>query len=199
MHRKDAQPVIEIFAETSGSYIGSKVAIRCRDNTHIHMAGRVVTHTLILTFLEDPQQFWLKFEGNITDLIQKNRAIVGELESPRPVSRCSSIRAPNMTKEFAFKHVFRNGAAIDSNQWPFSAPAARVDLFRKQFFAGARLAEQKHSCIGCGNRLDLGEKRSQDWALTNNFSEGEGCIGLLAKIHVFRLEPLLMAFARGQV
>jgi hypothetical protein len=66
---KNAQPVIEVFAETPCSYIRNKVAVGCCDDTHIHMTGRIITYALILTFLQNAQQFRLEFDGNVANFI----------------------------------------------------------------------------------------------------------------------------------
>ena len=52
------------------------------NQTDIHADRAVAPEALELLFLDCPQQFGLKLEWNLADFIQKERAAVGQLETP---------------------------------------------------------------------------------------------------------------------
>ena len=52
----------------------------CGDNAHIDADRGDTTHALELLFLQEAQQFGLSVERAVADLVQENRAPVGQFE-----------------------------------------------------------------------------------------------------------------------
>jgi hypothetical protein len=78
-------------------------------------------------FLQDPQQFRLKFEWNITYLIEEQSAPVCSLEAARLAHEGARKCAPFMAKKLAFKQTGRNGGAIQFDKRSIPSGAQIVD------------------------------------------------------------------------
>ena len=57
-----------------------EVSVGRGDHSYIHANGPVASHRFKLAFLQDPQQLHLRFEGQLADFIQKDRAAVSEFK-----------------------------------------------------------------------------------------------------------------------
>jgi hypothetical protein len=66
--------------------------------------------------LDDPQQFRLKGEREITDLIQEQRSAVGGFERAGFGHDRAGEGASLMTEEFAFHQCFSDRSAVDRNE-----------------------------------------------------------------------------------
>src|SRR3984885_11717942 len=111
-HGKDVQPVIEVFAETPSLELNREFPIRGRDDSHIDFTRRIIADPFVLALLKHAQEFWLHFERQVSDLIEKDRAPVSDLKSPRPVAQSAGERASYVTEELTFEHVAGGLAAI---------------------------------------------------------------------------------------
>src|ERR1039458_9647011 len=106
---KNIQPVIEVLAKPALLRILLPVAVRGGDDADIHRTRLLLAHALILLFLQDAQELALEGEGNLTHLIEEERAVVGGFEAPGPVFDRASERAPDVAEEFAFIELTRDG------------------------------------------------------------------------------------------
>src|SRR3984885_5978733 len=111
-HGKDIQPIIEVFAETPSLELNREFPIRGRDDSHVDFTRRIVADAFVLPLLKDAQEFRLHFERQVSDLIEKDRAPVGELKSPRPVAHSAGEGPSYVTEELALEHVTGDCAAI---------------------------------------------------------------------------------------
>jgi hypothetical protein len=53
------------------------------DQPHVDLMSTVAAKPLEFLLLQDAQQFRLKFQRNVANLVKKQRAFVGELEASR--------------------------------------------------------------------------------------------------------------------
>ena len=81
---KDAQAVIQVRPESSLGDRGLEIDVRRRDQPHVDAAGLGRADALELAFLQDAQQLGLQLGRELADLVEKNRAAVGQLEPPLP-------------------------------------------------------------------------------------------------------------------
>src|SRR5438309_1607727 len=58
-----------------------EIAIRRRDHPHVHPDGPARPHGLELLLLEDAKKLHLRLEGQLADLVEEDRAAIGELEA----------------------------------------------------------------------------------------------------------------------
>src|SRR5262249_32637651 len=107
----------------------------------------VAAESLKFLFLQNAQQLRLKFERDVPDFVQKERALMREFEPSRFLRDCSGECAFLMTKQFTFQKPERNGCAIQFHKSSILAAAQLVNCARDQFFAGSRLAQNENARI----------------------------------------------------
>src|SRR5687768_139524 len=79
--RNDIQPMIQIFTKRPIANRLVDVAVGCRNDSHIHADLAGSTDTLKLAFLQKSKKLGLKLRGDITNLIEKDRSPIGQLDS----------------------------------------------------------------------------------------------------------------------
>src|SRR5262245_25380520 len=91
--RKDVQAVEEITPEAARTNLFGEIPVGCRDHPDVDLNGTRRSESLELSVLQDAEQLRLRLRRKLTDLVEQNRAAVGELEAPdlsRPgVRECS--------------------------------------------------------------------------------------------------------------
>src|SRR5262245_36425941 len=81
-NREHVKAVIQILSEFSLPNHGQKVAVRRRNHPDIAMDRVGASQPFKLLLLYRAQQFWLQFQGDVSDFIQKERTTIREFESP---------------------------------------------------------------------------------------------------------------------
>src|SRR5216684_1088076 len=137
--RYDIQPIIKVLSEGPIFYHLFEIRTGGRDNTHVDLDGTVATNPLELPLLQYAQQFDLERNRHVADFIEENRAAIGLLESADPRRDRAGKCTFDVSKQFGFEKVFRDGAAINTNQLLIFTRAVEVNSLRDQFFAGACL------------------------------------------------------------
>ena len=135
--RHDAQPVIQVSSEPSGFDLGFQGTVAGRNDAHVHAEGLLAADGLYLVLLEDAQQLDLKMDGYLADLIEEQRAVVGDLE-PSAARRRGAGEGPlHVAEEFALQQALRQGAAVQRDEAPLGPRAVRVDGARQALLADA--------------------------------------------------------------
>ena len=98
--------------------------------------------------LEHAQELDLDVERQVTNLVEKDRRFVGELEAPDLARQRSGIGAFLPAEQLAFDQRRRDGRAVDADHGAAAAPAQLVHLRGKQLLAGPRLAEEQDRRVG---------------------------------------------------
>ena len=80
-HRKDVQPVVEVFTETVVGDHLRQVAVRGRHQPHVHLDRLRSAEALELLLLEHAQQLGLQLRRDVADLIEEQRPLMGQLET----------------------------------------------------------------------------------------------------------------------
>ena len=119
---------------------------------------RDLADPLELTLLQHAQQLALQFERDFADLVQKQRAAIGEFEAAEPVAQRAGECASGMSEKFALEQFARYRRAIDPDQRAMAALAGLVDGARDQFLAGAGFAGDQHAGVGRRHQLDLAQR-----------------------------------------
>ena len=78
---KHVEPIVQIAPEGAGGDRAQQVAVGRRDHAHVGLQRLMSTDTLELPFLEHAQQRNLCLGGKLADLIEKDRAALGQLEA----------------------------------------------------------------------------------------------------------------------
>jgi len=66
--------------------------------------------------LQNPEEFCLKIDAHVADLIEENRAPMGHLETSDPPNFGVGKRAGFVAEEFAFQQLFGDGRAINNDE-----------------------------------------------------------------------------------
>ena len=66
-----------------------EIAVRRCDKTDIHLLSPRASQSFELLFLEDAKQLRLQLQWNVADLVQKERALVGEFKTADPLRNCA--------------------------------------------------------------------------------------------------------------
>jgi hypothetical protein len=83
--RNHVQAVVQILSELSLAHEAGEIAMGGGDHADVHLDGLVAAESLELLLLQDPQQLDLDRGAEISDLVQEDGPLVGQLESPLPL------------------------------------------------------------------------------------------------------------------
>ena len=109
----DIEPVIQIFAETSGCDFGFQIAVGCRYNAHVDFQRFFAADSFKALVLQHAQNLYLNVLIYFADFIQKNGTAVCKLEAaPFKRSRAGK-RAFFVAEQFAFQKIFRQSGAVN--------------------------------------------------------------------------------------
>src|SRR5882762_10535816 len=118
----------------------------CRRSAH-RLLVSVAVQPLKFTFLQSAQQFGPDLDGNISHLVEKQRALVGKFKSPNFLCNRASEGPSFMPKKLALEQSGRNRGAVELYKGPLLAPAAFMDRARNQFLSCAGFAQEQHRGI----------------------------------------------------
>ena len=122
----------------------------------------------ILTVLEHAKQLRLEFERQLADLVEKERAAVGELEAAHLRGVRTGERAALTSEELALDQRARQRRAVDDHERPIAPAAATMNRPGQQFLAGAGLAEEQDRGVSVGHLLDTGHHVTKTVAVTDD-------------------------------
>src|SRR4029434_6135212 len=104
------------------------------DQADVHLTGVVATQSFEFLLLQDAQQFRLKLQRNVADLIKKERAFVREFKASRLLGNRSSECPFFMAKQLAFQKAKRNCSAIQFDKGALPAAAIPLGLLESELF-----------------------------------------------------------------
>ncbi len=76
------EAVVQVGAKPVVIHHRLQVAIRGDNKTDVHPDGAIAAHSLELLVLDGPQQLGLQFKRHLSDLIEKQRALMRQFEAP---------------------------------------------------------------------------------------------------------------------
>src|SRR6266550_242197 len=129
------------------------------------------TQALELLFLQDAKQFGLQRRRNITDLVQKERSFVSQLEAANLLRDGSGERPFFVTKQLTLQKIQRNGSAIQSYKRASGARAEVVNGVRDQLLARPGFSLDKNGRTSRRDPFDLLEHRFQSRAVAYHLLE----------------------------
>ena len=128
------------------------------DDAHVAADRRVVADALEHALLQDAQQLHLHRQAHVADLVEEQRAALGDLEATLAGGDRAGERALLVAEQLAFEQLGRDGAAVDGDEGPLAARAGVVDGAGRELLARARFAEDQHARI-VGS--DLADQRAR--------------------------------------
>ena len=148
------QPVVEVLAEAAGADLAAQVAGGGRHQADLDARGLHATHPLELALLDRAQELHLHLHRDLADLVEEERAPVGQLESTRLGLHRAGESPLLEPEQLRFHQLARDGRAVDLDERPLAPGRGLVQRGRDQLLAGAALALDEH---GRGRVGDLGD------------------------------------------
>ena len=93
---------------------------------------------------------WL--ERHVRDLVEEQRAAVGELEAAGAIGLRVGERALHVAEQLALEHTVGEAARVDGDERLVRRARRGVDAARDHFFAGAVLAGDQHARVRAARR-----------------------------------------------
>ena len=100
------QPEQQIFAKLAGLASSLKIGIGGGDKANINSLGARRSHAFDLSRLQHAQQLGLLAHRHVADLVEKNRAAVGQFEPANAVGAGIREGALHVAEQFTFKNTF---------------------------------------------------------------------------------------------
>ena len=97
-----------------------------------------------LPLLQHAQQLDLRHRHHLGDLVEEQRAAIGQLEAAGAPIGGAGERAALVPEDLALEQRLRNRRAVDGDKRRLGARAELVDRLRDQLLARARLADDEH-------------------------------------------------------
>src|SRR6202034_1750857 len=97
-----------------------EVAMGGGDDAHVAAHLHVVADAFEYPLLQYSQQFDLHRRAHVPDLIEEQRAALGDFKAALAGGHGTCEGALFVAKQFGFQQFRRNGAAIDGNEWPLA-------------------------------------------------------------------------------
>ena len=148
------QPVVQVLAELLRSMSFSRsLLVAAIRRTSALMVERAAD-PLELPLLQDAQELDLHGRGQVSDLVEEERAALGQLEAALP--RCHRARegALLVAEQLALDHPFGQRGAVHLHERPRRAPAGVMDGVGHQLLARAAFPAQEHRGVACGDLRD---------------------------------------------
>src|SRR5208282_2275814 len=115
-----------------------QVAVRCRQNPHIDSDWSSTADAVELALLQDAEQFRLGVRGQLADLVEEDRAALGQLESAHAPRDGAGKGTLLVAEKLALHEPGRKSGAVDLDKRLILPPAVGMDRPRYEFFASPR-------------------------------------------------------------
>ncbi len=152
--RHHLESVIQITAKRTGGDPVFQVAIRGREDPHVHLDRLVRADPRDLAALQHAQQLDLRGGRHVAYFVQKQRAAVGIFELADAVGRGVGERPANVAEQFAFQNVLAERCAVERYERLVLARTVLMDRLGDEFLAGAGRALNQHAGVGRRDPLE---------------------------------------------
>ena len=177
-HREALQPVVQILAETALLHHLRQVAVGRCHHPHVGRQRLRASHPLEGAFLQQAQEFGLRLQTHVADLVEKQHPAFGQLHLAQLARDGAGEGPPFVAEQLTFHQGLWKGAAVDLNKGTMAARALSVQGAGSQSLARAGLTQDQHGHIGPGNlgqlRLHSAQHRALPHELVGNTPGAEG-------------------------
>ena len=153
LDRDDVEPVEQVLEELAVGDQLPQIAIGRGDHAHVDLLRALGAERLELAILQHAQQLRLHRQRDGADLVEEDRAAVGEREAALLGERGAGERAADVAEQLRFEQRLGNRRAVDLDHRHAALRAAGVDGARDQLLAGAGLAGEQHRALRFGDQL----------------------------------------------
>ena len=149
------EPVVEVLAEAARRDLLLEILVRRGDHAHVDLDRLGSADALEAVLLEDAQDLRLRHQAHVGDLVEEDRAAVGQLELAPLLGERAGEGALLVTEELRLDQLLRQRGAVHLHERALAASALEVDLARDELLARAVLAGDQHPGVGGPRHLDL--------------------------------------------
>src|ERR1700722_4891149 len=136
MNLDGVQPEKEVLSESASRDLFGEDRVGCRDYPRIHATRLRRSDPFHLADFEYSQKLRLQIHWHIRDLVEKQRATIGEFEPAYAIHLRVGKRALHVTEELALKNSFGQSARIHRHHRPAMAKRNGMERSRDHFFSG---------------------------------------------------------------
>ena len=166
--REHVQAVEQVLAEAFLADHAAQIAVGGRDHAHVGLEHTLVADAPEARLLEHAQQAGLELERHVADLVQEQRAALGQFEGAAAVAMGPGEGAAHVPEQLALDELGRNRAAIHHLERSARAFAQLVNRARRELLARARLADEHDRKVGARDRRQILAGREQSLALADH-------------------------------
>ena len=149
------EPVVQVGAKAAGAHFFGQLAVGGGNDAYIHMALLIRPQALQLAVLQYPQQLGLHAERQFADLIEKQRAAIGQFELATARAGRAGEGAAHVAEQLAFHQRLGQGGAVEADQRLVPTVGLLVNRLGDQFLAYARFAADQYGKLTFGDQIDL--------------------------------------------
>ena len=146
--RKDVEPVEQVAAEPALPGFLEQIAIGRGDDADVDVDRPRTAEALDLAVLQHAQELRLELERQLADLVEEERAAIGQLEAAGLRRVRAGEGAALVAEQLALDQRRRQRGAVDDDERPVAPAALAVERAREQLLARARLAEEQDGRVG---------------------------------------------------
>ena len=151
LDRQDVEAVIQVGAKLAAFDRRFKVGGGRGDHSHVTLDHFIGAHRLEFLLLQHPQQFALQGQGHVADLIEKQRAALGDLQlAGASLAIGAGEGAGGRAEKLGFQQRFGNRRAVDADKSFMCPGRGAVNCLGQQFLAGTGFPQQQHRRVGAG-------------------------------------------------
>src|SRR4029078_1038082 len=136
----DAKPVIQIRAEIARCNQVLEIPVRRGDDARLRSFGTFGANRIVLALLQHTEQLRLEFRRGVPDLVEKNGAPAGELESSSARAERAGERNFHVAKQLPLEKRRRQRGAIERDERLRRLGGVVVNGPRDQFLSRPALA-----------------------------------------------------------
>src|SRR5262249_56837343 len=129
------EPVVEVLAQLAVLDELDHVAVGGRDQPEIDLDRPLGPDRVDFAGLQRAQQLDLRFERQLADLVEKQRAAIGLLEFADALVARTGAGALFMPEQTPFTEIGGDGAAVDGDEWSPPALAFALDGARGELLS----------------------------------------------------------------
>ena len=141
---EDVQAVVEILAQLAAADGFGRIDVGRGDDPHVDLLLLAAAEAPELALLQHPQQLDLRRRHHLGDLVQEQRAAMGELETALPAFHRAGERALLVAEDLALEQRLGDGRAVDGHERLGGALAQLMDRLRHHLLARPGLAPDQH-------------------------------------------------------
>src|SRR6267142_1205165 len=174
LDRHDVEAVVEVLAETSLAHLVDERAVGRGEDPHVDLDVARAAHAAHDFRIEEFEELRLKRQGELSHLVEKDRAVLGRLEEAHAELRRVRESALLLAEELALQKLARDRGAVDLHEGPPPSRALPVDGPREKLLPHAALTQHQYRRGARSGDVARQLDRLMDlWALPHDPVESE--------------------------